>query len=80
MNGEVGSGKSLLMDIFASSLPHASKMRWHYNNFILYVYSEIHNIQQHRFKTMNRKMNEFKMENEFILYEVAQKMIQKIPY
>ncbi|CAD1810889.1 unnamed protein product [Candida parapsilosis] len=77
VNGEVGSGKSLLMDIFASSLPHASKMRWHYNNFILYVYSEIHNIQQHRFKTMNRKVNEFKMENEFILYEVAQKMIQK---
>ncbi|KAI5969260.1 hypothetical protein CANMA_001707 [Candida margitis] len=77
VNGEVGSGKSLLMDIFASSLPHASKMRWHYNNFILYVYSEIHNIQQHRFKTMNRKVNEFKMENEFILYEVAQKMIQR---
>ncbi|KAI5965497.1 hypothetical protein KGF57_000763 [Candida theae] len=77
VNGDVGSGKSLLMDIFASSLPHASKMRWHYNNFMLYVYNEIHNIQQQRLKTMDWKMHEFKMENEFILYEIAQKMIQR---
>ncbi|CAI5757031.1 unnamed protein product [Candida verbasci] len=73
INGDVGSGKSLLTDIFASSLPHKSKMRWHYNNFILWVFNEMHNIQQEG----NYRKNDFKMENEFLLYEIAQKMIEK---
>lgn len=83
INGDVGSGKSLLMDIFASSLPHKSKMRWHYNNFILWVFNEMHTIQQHRSRTMDKysldqkHSSKYTMENEFILYEVAQKMIQK---
>ncbi|CAK9436099.1 uncharacterized protein LODBEIA_P06570 [Lodderomyces beijingensis] len=85
VNGDVGSGKSLLMDIFASSLPHKSKMRWHYNNFILWVFNEMHMIQQHRFnKTFHRHQSgqleagsQYTMENEFVLYEVAQKMIDK---
>lgn len=78
VNGEVGCGKSMLMDIFASSLPHASKMRWHYNNFILWIYSEIHNIQQERFLRANNGLEgNYTMENEFILFEIAQKMIKK---
>ncbi|ODV79181.1 phosphatases II [Suhomyces tanzawaensis NRRL Y-17324] len=78
VNGEVGCGKSMLMDIFASSLPHHSKMRWHYNNFILWVFNEIHKIQGQ--KTMMANLGQKKslsMENEFILFEIAQKMIKK---
>ncbi|KAJ9103427.1 hypothetical protein QFC19_004378 [Naganishia cerealis] len=78
VNGEVGCGKSMLMDIFATSLPHESKMRWHYNNFILWIYSEIHRIQQERFlRSENGIEGAQTMENEFILFEIAQKMIQK---
>ncbi|KAI5963701.1 uncharacterized protein KGF55_002581 [Candida pseudojiufengensis] len=77
VHGDVGSGKSLLMDIFASSLPHKSKMRWHFNNFILWVFNEMHNIQQHRSKIMDHTELKHTMENEFILYEIAQKMIAK---
>ncbi|KAI5951233.1 hypothetical protein KGF54_004307 [Candida jiufengensis] len=77
INGDVGTGKSLLMDIFASSLPHKSKMRWHYNNFILWVFNEMHNIQQHRSRKIDQNGYKFTMENEFILYEIAQKMIEK---
>ncbi|GEQ66541.1 hypothetical protein JCM33374_g204 [Metschnikowia sp. JCM 33374] len=78
VNGKVGCGKSMLMDIFASSLPHESKMRWHYNNFILWVFGEIHKIQKERMLTasVNHKRN-FTMENEFILFEIAQKMIER---
>lgn len=75
INGEVGCGKSMLMDIFAASLPHKSKMRWHYNNFILWVFSEMHNIQQQR--QLQVGLQKYTMENEFLLYEVAQKMVQK---
>lgn len=81
INGEVGCGKSMLMDIFASSLPHKSKMRWHYNNFILWVFNEMHQIQKERLftTTMANGLNtqRMTMENEFILFEVAQKMISK---
>ncbi|CUM67542.1 uncharacterized protein PRCAT00005242001 [Priceomyces carsonii] len=81
VNGEVGCGKSLLMDIFATSLPHKSKMRWHYNNFILWVYTEMHKIQQERILTANLNIttgrDKMTMENEFILFEIAQKMINR---
>ncbi|ABN65085.2 ATPase family protein [Scheffersomyces stipitis CBS 6054] len=82
INGEVGCGKSMLMDIFAASLPHKSKMRWHYNNFILWVFAEMHQIQKERFLTSTLKNGEkiqlkYTMENEFVLFEIAQKMIQK---
>jgi len=79
--GEVGCGKSMLMDIFASSLPHRSKMRWHFNNFILWVYTEMHQIQQeHLFTatvTNGQRRLSLTMENEFILFEIAQKMISR---
>lgn len=78
VNGEVGCGKSMLMDIFANCLPHHSKMRWHYNNFMLWVFGEIHRIQKERMlvDAVNGKQK-MKMENEFILFEIAQKMIAK---
>lgn len=74
LNGEVGCGKSMLMDIFATTLPHDSKMRWHYSNFILWVFSELHQIQRERLVTASAALT---MESEFILYEVAQKMIAR---
>lgn len=77
VNGEVGCGKSMLMDIFAACLPYESKMRWHYNNFILWVFSEMHHIQQKRMRQPISREHRYTMENEFLLYEVAQKMIQK---
>lgn len=81
VNGEVGCGKSMLMDIFAASLPHNSKMRWHYNNFILWVFNEMHKIRKERhFTTVmsnNKAERKMSMENEFVLFEIAQKMIDK---
>ncbi|KAK6459516.1 AFG1-like ATPase-domain-containing protein [Scheffersomyces xylosifermentans] len=81
INGEVGCGKSMLMDIFAASLPHKSKMRWHYNNFILWVFNEMHRIQNERLFTSTlpngQRVSKYTMENEFVLFEIAQKMIKK---
>lgn len=78
VNGEVGCGKSMLMDIFANALPHQSKMRWHYNNFILWVFGEIHSIQKEHMLTASvHGKHKLTMENEFILFEIAQKMISR---
>lgn len=78
LNGEVGCGKSLLMDIFALSLPQESKMRWHYHNFMLWVYTEMHRIQCERLNTKAMRRNiKDSNDHELILFEIAQKMITK---
>lgn len=77
VNGEVGCGKSMLMDIFASSLPHNSKMRWHFNNFILWVYGELFRTQQERSLTTAVAKRKGRFDNEFALFIIAQRMIQR---
>ncbi|TKX18551.1 putative AFG1-like ATPase-2 [Elsinoe australis] len=37
LHGEVGTGKSMLIDLFADCLPNRKKRRWHFNTFILDV-------------------------------------------
>lgn len=39
--GEVGRGKSMLLDILYTSLPSRKKRRWHYNTFMLDVFRRI---------------------------------------
>ncbi|ODV85161.1 hypothetical protein CANARDRAFT_28458 [[Candida] arabinofermentans NRRL YB-2248] len=77
VNGEVGCGKSMLLDIFANSLPIDRKLRIHYNNFILWVYTEIHNIYERRKRSNQDNHTILSLENEFILFEVASRMISK---
>lgn len=71
INGGVGTGKTMLMDMFAQSLPKKSKQRWHYQNFMLWVYNEIHTIHLKRLKMRSNTRD------EFILFEIAQKMISQ---
>lgn len=75
INGDVGSGKSMLLDIFADSLPHHAKVRWHHSNFMLWIYNEIHTIYQKRL-TINKNGVKVSLDNEFILFEIANKMIK----
>jgi len=35
LHGEVGTGKSMLLDLLADSLPNPKKSRWHFNTFML---------------------------------------------
>ncbi|GMM37584.1 hypothetical protein DASC09_049090 [Saccharomycopsis crataegensis] len=78
LNGEVGCGKSMLMDMFADSLPYASKGRWHYHNFMLWVYDQISIIQKRR-NSSNKYTNHsiLGFENEVILFEIASNMVNK---
>ncbi|ODV58284.1 uncharacterized protein ASCRUDRAFT_77984 [Ascoidea rubescens DSM 1968] len=79
LNGEVGCGKSMLMDIFAASLPHSSKGRWHYNNFMLWVYDQINTIQKRRSLINNfaNTSTAISFESELVLFEIASNMINK---
>lgn len=68
--GEVGCGKSMLMDLFGECLPNISKKRWHYNNFMLYIYNQIHSISE-------AQVGKRRLGHEVILLEIAQKMIDE---
>ncbi len=72
-----GCGKSLLMDIFAESLPNQSKKRWHYNNFMLSIYGLIHQITKERKKLDPYGEMSWRSEQDFILLEIAHRLVDK---
>lgn len=41
LSGEVGTGKSMLLDLLADGLPTSRKRRWHFNTFMLYTFSRL---------------------------------------
>ncbi|KAG5366015.1 putative ATPase N2B [Yarrowia sp. B02] len=80
IHGEVGCGKSMLMDMFADSLPHQSKKRIHYNNFMLSLYGSIHRLTQERQNRLRSAEAVLGKDSEalltdYILLELAQDMI-----
>ncbi|KAK9451700.1 AFG1-like ATPase-domain-containing protein [Limtongia smithiae] len=77
VHGEVGSGKSMLMDLFAASLPHASKKRWHYHNFMLSIYARIHRQSQRNQSRKFESETRINMQNEFVLLKIAHELIEE---
>ncbi|EHA55425.1 hypothetical protein MGG_07053 [Pyricularia oryzae 70-15] len=41
LSGEVGTGKSMLLDLLADGLPTRLKRRWHFNTFMLHAFSRL---------------------------------------
>lgn len=41
LHGGVGTGKTLLLDVFYDAIPTTAKKRVHFNTFMLYLYSEL---------------------------------------
>jgi len=41
VSGEVGTGKSMLLDLLADGLPTRYKKRWHFNTFMLHTLSKL---------------------------------------
>ena len=48
LHGEVGTGKSMLIDLFADCLPNKKKKRWHFNSFMLETFSKLEQLRQSR--------------------------------
>lgn len=51
--GEVGRGKSMLLDLLYSSLPSRKKRRWHYNTFMLDLYRRIETTRIERLESQS---------------------------
>lgn len=46
--GEVGTGKSMLVDLLADCLPNKKKRRWHFNTFMLETFSRLEQLRKSR--------------------------------
>jgi protein AFG1 len=46
LHGEVGTGKSMLIDLFQDCLPHRKKRRWHFNTFMLDTISRLEQLRK----------------------------------
>ncbi|KAI4103021.1 MAG: hypothetical protein LQ339_004384 [Xanthoria mediterranea] len=48
LHGEVGTGKSMLIDLLAGALPNQKKRRWHFDTFMLQTYAKLEQRRRHR--------------------------------
>jgi protein AFG1 len=46
LHGEVGTGKSMLVDLFSDCLPTSKKKRWHFNTFMLETFSKLEQLRR----------------------------------
>ncbi|KAH7389543.1 AFG1-like ATPase-domain-containing protein [Phaeosphaeria sp. MPI-PUGE-AT-0046c] len=75
LHGEVGTGKSMLIDLFQDCLPNHKKKRWHFNTFMLDTISRLEQIRRSR--TMIAGPAAPQAENSLLL--VARDLIETSP-
>ncbi|KAK8014209.1 hypothetical protein PG990_007505 [Apiospora arundinis] len=72
LSGEVGTGKSMLLDLLADGLPTSRKKRWHFNTFMLYTLSQL--------ETYRKSHPQLTSGNQqYSLLWMAREMIEKSP-
>jgi predicted ATPase len=72
LSGEVGTGKSMLLDLLADGLPTGRKRRWHFNTFMLYTFAQL---DKHR----ESQSRSFGADSEFSLIWMAKKLVDESP-
>ncbi|KAF1975921.1 mitochondrial ATPase-like protein [Bimuria novae-zelandiae CBS 107.79] len=74
LHGEVGTGKSMLIDLFADCLPNRKKRRWHFNTFMLETFSRLEQLRLSRSGVLSGPN-----QDEYSLLWVARDLIEKSP-
>ncbi|KAJ4191307.1 hypothetical protein NW767_010055 [Fusarium falciforme] len=72
LSGEVGTGKSMLLDLLADGLPTERKRRWHFNTFMLYIISQLEHHRKSHFGNTNS-------ESDYSILWVAKKLVDESP-
>ena len=70
LHGEVGTGKSLLLELLGECLPSDRVQRWHYNTFMLSVYAKIEKL---------RMSNSASGHDEYALLRLSRDLVFKSP-
>ena len=72
LSGEVGTGKSMLLDLLAEGLPTERKKRWHFNTFMLYTFAQLERYRSSHHYTKNDQ-------SEYSLLWMAKKLVDESP-
>lgn len=72
LSGEVGTGKSMLLDLLADGLPTSRKKRWHFNTFMLYTLSQMETYRKSHPQTASS-------DQQYSLLWMAREMVEKSP-
>ncbi len=70
--GDVGTGKSMLLDILAMSLPTSSKRRDHYSTFMLDIYRRINQLTLQSASSVDNSL-----QREYCLLRVASDLVEE---
>ena len=76
LHGEVGTGKSMLVDMFAECLPNRKKRRWHYNTFMLEVFAKLERLRRSRELIVPASLGQ---QEEYSLLWLARELISTSP-
>lgn len=74
LHGEVGTGKSMLIDLFADCLPNRKKRRWHFNTFMLETFAKLEAFRRERLGRLSQGS-----EDDYSMLWLAKDMIQTSP-
>lgn len=72
LSGEVGTGKSMLLDLLADGLPTSRKKRWHFNTFMLHTLSQLE-----RYRMSHPQLPG--VDQHYSLLWMAREMVEKSP-
>lgn len=78
LHGEVGTGKSMLIDLFADCLPNSKKRRWHFNSFMLETFSKLERLRRSRLNAKTLADGE-DVGGEYSLLWLARDLIKSSP-
>lgn len=77
--GEVGTGKSLLVDLLADCLPNRKKKRWHFNTFMLETFARLEQLRRSRLTQLSAVPTNASGDEEHSLLWLARDMISTSP-
>ncbi|MCJ1410936.1 hypothetical protein MMC19_005024 [Ptychographa xylographoides] len=77
--GEVGTGKSMLVDLLADCLPNRKKRRWHFNTFMLETFARLEQLRRSRLGSISSPAGLDGQEPEHSLLCLARDMISTSP-
>ncbi|KAJ9655734.1 hypothetical protein H2198_005440 [Neophaeococcomyces mojaviensis] len=73
--GEVGRGKSMLLDLLYSSLPTRKKRRWHFNTFILDIFRRLELARIER----STSLESLSLTHEHVVLSLARETMETSP-
>lgn len=77
--GDVGTGKSMLIDLLSDCLPAQKKRRCHFNNLMLEIFARLEQLRRKRSNTFSTKNDERGKDEEHSLLCIARDLISTSP-